>query len=181
MRNSVKTTTPSSAKDYWRTSDQAYRDACYLCGVDDFNVDVAADDGNKKCAAYISEQADSLRIDWFLGDFANAWCNPPFSRKVEFLQKAYSERKRGLICMMLPYEPCTTWWRENIDGKATIVYVPDGRYNFLHPETGKQMSGVPFSAAFIVFTSLVSPTHYVQFKRGIGRDRGMSSHRHCSP
>lgn len=168
MKNTIQTNTPLNIKDYWRTSDRAYRDACYLCGVDNFNVDVAADDGNKKCYAYISEQADSLCIDWFLGDFENAWCNPPFSRKVEFLQKAYEQRIGGLICMILPYEPCTKWWRENIDGKATVVYVPDGRYNYCHPETGKTVQGVNFASAFVVFTALTMPTQYVQFVRGVG-------------
>lgn len=168
MKNTIQTNTPENKKDYWRTSDQAYQDACYLCGLDDFYIDVAASEENRKCGAYIDEPLDALNIEWFARGSRTAWCNPPFSRKVEFLQKAHKQRHEGMTCMMLPYEPCTKWWRENVDGKATVVYVPDGRYNYCHPETGKPVQGVNFASAFVVFTSLTMPTQYVPFLRGIG-------------
>lgn len=168
MKNTIKTNTPTNQKDYWRTSNQAYRDACYLCGVGQFEIDVAASEENKRCNHFLSESDDSLSTNWKFGSLRSVWCNPPFSRKVEFIKKAYDERHNALICMMLPYEPCTKWWRDNIDGKATVVYVPDGRYSYCHPETGKSVQGVNFSSAFVVFTSLTMPTQYVQFDRGVG-------------
>lgn len=169
MKNTIKTNTPESAKDYWRTSDLAYRDACYLCGIDGFHVDVAASKENKKCEYFVSEDDNALLTTWNFDVLEFAWCNPPFSRKAEFLQKAYSERFNINTCMMLPYEPCTGWWRDNVDGKAVAVFVPDGRYNFCHPETGEEIKGVNFASAFVVFTSLKVPTQYIQFKRGISK------------
>lgn len=169
MKNTIQTKTPTNLKDYWRTSDQAYRDACALIGIKCFDIDVAADAINSKCHDFLHEGDNSLSCDWFASiECTHAWCNPPFSRKVEFLQKAYEQRIGGLICMMLPYEPCTKWWRDNVDGKASIVYVPDGRYFFHHPETNKGMPGVNFASAFVVFTSLAMPTQYVHFERGVG-------------
>lgn len=167
MKNTVKSNTPMSSKDLWRTTDYCFRDAMALCGVS-FDIDVAACDKSTKCIRFFH---DSLGCNWFpLATDKAVWCNPPFSLKIEFLKVAYEQRKSGLICVLLPYEPCTKWWRENVDGKASIVYVPDGRYSFCHPETGEQINGVNFSSAFVVFTNLEIPTQYVQFERGIGNE-----------
>lgn len=169
MRNNVKTKTDLSKKDYWQTSDLAYDDACHLCGVEAFDIDVAASIGNRKCSYYLDEDADALSVRWFSRDEAYAWCNPPFSLKIEFLQKAYEQRKSGTICMMIPFEPATKWWRDNVDGKAAVVFVPDGRYSFVNPETGLVMSGVNFPSCFVVFNSLEVPTQYVNFERGVSQ------------
>ena len=165
-----KSNTSENLKDYWRTSDLAYNDACYLCGVDKFDIDLAAKSYlESRGKSFISESMDSLSTDyWFHGSHKTAWLNPPFSKKVEFLQKAYQERKNGLICVMIPYEPCTTWFRDNVHNKASVVFVPDGRYNFLHPETGEEIKGVNFACCFAVVNSLEMPTSYVHFQRGIG-------------
>lgn len=169
MRNTIQSNTPTNKRDLWRTTDYCFRDAMALCGVH-FDIDLAACPDSTKCSHYLDSHTDALdsQICWFLPGQVAAFCNPPFSRKVEFLQKAHEQRKNGLICMLLPYEPCTKWWRDNVDGKASVVYVPDGRYNFCDPETGKEIKGVNFSSAFVVFTGLTMPTQYVQFKRGVG-------------
>lgn len=159
--------TKAELKDLWRTSDLAYRDACALVGVREFDVDAAACARSTKCRVYFSAEYDALDRAWTSTRDRYVWCNPPFSSKVEFLQKAYEQRAGGVICMMLPFEPVTTWWRKNVDGKASIVYVPDGRYNYVDPATGREVNGVNFASAFVVFTSLTMPTQYVQFARGI--------------
>lgn len=166
-----ETNTPANIKDYWQATDYAYRDACALVGVNDFDIDAAATHENTLCFEHIDEESDALTGGWFFYNIGDTvWCNPPFSKKLDFIKQAYQERKHGLICMMLPYEPCTRWWRENVDGKASLVYVPDGRYNYISPETGKEVKGVNFCSAFVVFTSLTMPTTYVQFKRGVGNE-----------
>lgn len=167
MKNLVKSTTALSMRDYWRSSDMAYSDACALCGVESFALDVAASRENSKCEIFICESQDALSMSW---RNLTIWCNPPFTLKVDFLSKAHEQRRGKVICMMLPYEPCTAWWRNNVDGKATAVYVPDGRYNYCHPETGKEVKGVNFASAFVVFTGLQMNTQYINFQRGIGAE-----------
>lgn len=164
----VESNTPLNKKDEWMTTDYALKDALYLCGLERFDLD-AATNGKNKIAMADGMLTDSLPlVYWFDLHNRTAWCNPPFSLKVEFLQKVYEQRMHGFICMMLPYEPATKWWRENVDGKASVVYVPDGRYNFIDPETGLEVKGVNFASAFVIFTSLTMPATYVQFPRGIG-------------
>lgn len=163
--------TKSLNKDLWQTTDYAYKDACFLCGVESFDFDVAASKENTKCTVYSD---DSLgNTDWFASyDLDTVWCNPPFSRKIEFLDKAYRDivnHYSAMACIMIPYEPCTKWFREHVHNKAHTVYVPDGRYNFIDPETGKEIKGVPFTSCFVVFNNLYfTETQYVHFKRGRG-------------
>lgn len=166
-----ESSTDLNLKDYWRTSPLAYSDACYLCGVDKFNVDLAAKSENEsKCEAFVSEDMDALKspIDIYGLKLRSCWLNPPFSKKVEFLKMVHESDTIGLCCVMIPYEPCTKWFRENVHNKASVVFVPDGRYNFMHPETNKEIKGVNFACCFAVFNGIKMPTSYVHFERGIG-------------
>ena len=167
-----KTSTQLSKKDYWETTQYALNDALYLCGLRRFELDIAASTYSAKAINFYSETDDALSDTRPWGEYTlNAmWCNPPFSLKTEFLDKAYSQRKQGLICMMIPYEPCTKWWRKYVDGRASVVFVPDGRYNFIDPETRREVKGVNFCSCFVVFNSLNVPTQYVNFERGVGNE-----------
>lgn len=162
-----KSKTKSDIKNLWITSASAYRDAEILCGAARFDIDVAASESNRKCGRFIDKQENALEQFWF-SDYRVrwAWCNPPFDLKREFLDKAYEQRASGNTCLMIPYEPCTKWWRSHVHGKASVVYIPDGRYNYCHPETGEEIKGVAFASCFVVFTSLNMPTQYVHFNRG---------------
>lgn len=171
----VQSTTTSKLKNFWRTSERAYRDACHLCGIKGFGIDVAADRENKLCTYYLNEEANALSFSsWFSDSWValdSAWCNPPFDRKEAFLEKAFEQAKihsGKLICVMIPYEPATQWWRKYVQDKASIVYVPDGRYSFVHPETNELISGVNFASCFVVFTGLTMATVYHHFVRGCG-------------
>lgn len=177
----VQSTTNQKLKNLWRTSDRAYRDACHLCGVKNFGIDVAADRENKRCTYYIDEETNALTFpSWFNDEcicVQSAWCNPPFDSKEAFLEKAFEQIKtqsNKIVCVMLPYEPATQWWRKFVQDKASIVYVPDGRYNFIHPETGKMISGVNFASCFVVFTALTMQTVYHHFERGCSEPKEAS-------
>ena len=162
-----KSNTDVNIKNLWATTQDAYKDACKLCGAYYFELDAAASSKNKKCALYINEDQDALTIEWFREELVKTvWCNPPFDLKREFLAHAYNQRKHGLTCMMIPYEPTTKWWREFVHDKASIVYVPDGRDNFIHPKTEKEIKGVSFASCIVVFTPLTLTTQYIHFKRG---------------
>jgi len=153
-----KSKTPESKKDYWNTSDLALSDAKKLLGIEFFSIDVCAKSHKEaKADSFITEDEDALSLDW---DFEPwdyfAWCNPPFSRKKEFLAKAneQSNGRKMTVCCMISHEPCTKWWREFVSSKATFVYVPNGRYNFVDDETKKEIHGVNFCSCFVVFTPM---------------------------
>lgn len=165
-----KSNTDPSLKDLWNTTWAAIEDATALIGQP-FALDACARDAETaKADQFITPEMDALTVDWMPALPGAIWCNPPFSRKTTFLYHAFWQ-SRGTgrtICCMVPFEPVTRWWREFVSGKATVVYVPDGRYNFADPETKQELKGVNFASCFVVFTPLIMPTQYVEFVRGIG-------------
>jgi phage N-6-adenine-methyltransferase len=166
----VQSSTPENKKDNWNTPEHAIRDASILIGMP-FTLDACAcDHVTAKAPEFISPDLDALKVSWVPKQPGAVWCNPPFSRKAEFLNHARQQSNwhKLTIVMMIPYEPCTKWWREHVSGKASIVYVPDGRYNYCDPVTKREITGVNFASCFVVFTPLTMPTQYVEFSRGIG-------------
>lgn len=166
---SKKSKTDDDKKDLWNTSWPAVRDAQALIGQP-FVLDACATDAaTAKAREFITPEQDALKTDWLSGNGA-VWCNPPFTRKPEFLMRALEQAKRWgrLVVVMIPYEPCTQWWREYVSGKATAVFMPDGRYTFLAPDTKQPIPGVNFVSCFVLFSPLQTPTQYVEFRRGIG-------------
>lgn len=165
-----KTKTDPTIKDNWNTTWAAFHDAEALVGP--FDVDAASFEHSKKVPVCITPQMDSLIQRW--ADFVDngfVWCNPPFSRKLEFLEKAYIESIENGVrsCLMIPYESATKWWLKFVYGRAAIVYIPNGRYNFINDETKEEISGVPFASCFVYFDGQpdTHETQYVHFKRGI--------------
>lgn len=165
--------TKEDAKDYWRTAPNAIYDAARLLGIKHFSIDAAAKDCDVAvCHYYISESEDAISVpNWFsyapisLSPFPVAWCNPPFSLKSKFLEKAFEQSQFGFVMMMLPFSPATKWWRDLITGKATAVFVPNGRYGFLNPDTGEYSPGAKFPTCFVLFSPLKTTTAWVEFER----------------
>ena len=168
-----KSETQISKKDIWNTSDIAINDALALCGIDSFDMDACAtSEAESKGFNFISPEDDALIEEWsgYVGSgVRSVWCNPPFSQKELFLKRAkeQSEKHNLTVCCMIPFEPCTKWWGELVRDKATFVYVPSGRYNFIDDETKKEVKGVNFCSCFVVFTPLhTKEAVFINFERG---------------
>jgi len=168
-----KTETPVNKKDFWNTSELALCDAMALCGVKQFDLDACAKSSvEANGIGFISQEDDALITEWnchFGPVIKVVWCNPPFSQKELFLKRAkeQSEKHNLTVCCMIPFEPCTKWWREFVSDKATFVYVPSGRYNFIDDETKKEVKGVNFCSCFVVFTPLYTKEAImINFERG---------------
>lgn len=165
--------TQQDKKDFWRTAPNALYDARQLLGVESFALDAAATDYSVSVAdSCITEEMDALKVaNWFdlVTDqhkpYPVAWCNPPFSQKKAFLQKAFEQSANGFIMMMLPFAPATGWWRSLITHRATTVFVPDGRYNFLNPVSGEIAPGSKFPTCFVLFSPLSQSCQWVEFER----------------
>lgn len=183
----VKSDTPSEEKDRWGTQWECFYDAQVVTGVTAL-LDVAAESQTAKCGNFISPQEDSLKVDW-LERFSSiayikrptleevhiawrqygAWCNPPFTMKTFFLERAHKFAQLGLttICLV-PYERTTNWWKHCVKGKADTVFVPDGRYNFLKVDGRTKKTGVNFPSCFVRYSpGHFEATQYVDFARGI--------------
>jgi hypothetical protein len=107
---------------------------------------------------------DGLQCDWEDG----WWCNPPFDRKLEFIAKAREEMYKGHDGMMLlPYEPLTGWWRDEVNGYASMIFEPDGRYGFYESDGHTKKTGVNFGSALVLFTKRGVMTPRETFGRGV--------------
>lgn len=168
-----KSEMPVNKKDFQNTSELATNDALALCGISSFDMDACAtSDSESKGFNFISPEDDALIAEWcgYIGSgVRSVWCNPPFSLKESFLKRAkeQSSKHNLTVCCMIPFEPCTKWWREFVSDKATFVYVPSGRYNFIDDETKKEVKGVNFCSCFVVFTPLYTKEAImINFERG---------------
>lgn len=159
--------TKSDEKDFWATSWPCFNRIQDVLGIK-FYLDACATPATAKCENFLSKHIgqDALEVSWF--DFicervffdptfkinqAAVWCNPPFSQKAEFLEKAIKESKKGLVvCVLLPMDMTTSWWTDLVEAHADTVAIPDGRYNFMRPDGVTMTSGVNFSSAFALFT-----------------------------
>ncbi|HBZ8802878.1 TPA: adenine methyltransferase, partial [Klebsiella pneumoniae] len=72
----------NGGKNDWKTPFQLLQS---LDTEFDFTIDLAADNINRVCDRYYSEQDDALLQSW-KGE--RGFCNPPFSKTEQFLAKA---------------------------------------------------------------------------------------------
>ncbi|MCP4477823.1 MAG: hypothetical protein GY818_07005 [Planctomycetaceae bacterium] len=158
MRN-VETKTKESDKDLWSTADYVLDFVNKELGL--FPVlDVCALEHNAKCARFITPEMDSLSVSWeemidhgrlVASPLPVAWMNPPFSRKHDFFEKAYKESKKMIVVAIFPGETISGWFVEHIENKATDIFLPKNRINYIDPKTKRLKSGVNFPSALCIF------------------------------
>ena len=72
----------------WETPDELFKK---LDKEFNFDIDLAADDKNKKCEKYYSESDDAMIKAWY----GVCWLNPPYGRKdrqlKDWVKKSYHE------------------------------------------------------------------------------------------
>ena len=183
MVNLNQSNTPKSEKDYWRTPKNLINDAKMLLNTRWFSVDVCAKDASisiGSSTAYINENIDALSplVDWDKNSLIKKkhyhckhlpmFCNPPFSKKWEFFQKAIAQSKtsRHSILMVMPYTPTTKSWHENVHGQNCIIYVPDGRYQYLLPNGERATNSCSFETCLILIVPFKCGNVIVNYKRG---------------
>lgn len=174
MSNINKSNTPVAEKDYWRTPPELINDALGLLNINGFDTDVCCSNSNvkiNKAEAYISEQQDALQAEsWFLfGRAGNtSFCNPPFSNKWLFFQKAVEQSRKWSkqVLMVMPYRSCTTTWVNNVHDADCIIYLPDGRYQFLLPDGSKPKSSCNFETCLVLIVQFKCGNVIVNYKRG---------------
>lgn len=78
---------------------------------------------------YDTIETDGLKQDWT--KYQRIWINPPFTRKHEFLAKAWEtyQRVKNEIYILFPIEFMTTQRFHNSVGGG-IIFIPNGRINF---------------------------------------------------
>src|ERR1700678_4477358 len=93
-----------------------------------FNIDAAATAKNTKCAYYIGEELDALRIAWRMpGESPIVWLNPPYGRELlpKFVDKAIEEAKKGTtVVMLVPSRTDTKWFQRawNVASEVRFIH-----------------------------------------------------------
>lgn len=140
-----------SARQNWRTPLALFLGIQEQFGTP-FVLDAAASDDNSLCALWYdgsSEWADGTLAPWEDG----TWCNPPFDRTADFILKAIAEAQRGVrSCVLLTASTENKYWLPAIESPNThaIIFLT-GRVPFIHPTTGKPVSGNPAGSALMFF------------------------------
>ena len=144
--------------------------------------DVCATDTSAVSQSFWNKEKDALIQDWYmLPTFTSKdcfWMNPPFSLASEFTSKAAREAIKGRVTLgCVKHAPDSAWFQE-VEKRATFIYIPDGRIQFLKsdgspftrkdPKTGEQVkSGANFPICFPLWTPFNNgcEAKQVRFKR----------------
>lgn len=169
-----KSKTDKNLKDLWRTPPDLINDALTLLNIPGFDTDVCCSDERtmiEKAETWISEREDALNTNlWFLsGPSYTSFCNPPISKKWIFFQKAVEQvnKWRKQVLMVMPYTPYTKEWHANVHSTNCIIYVPDGRYQFLLPDGSKPKNNCSFETCLILIVPFLCGNVVINYQRGL--------------
>ena len=130
----------SSDRDTWETPQELF-DA--LDAEFGFSLDPCCQHETAKCAKHYTPAEDGLAQDWS-GDVV--FMNPPYGREIgKWMQKAFTESKRGAVVVCLvPSRTDTAWWHDySMRGEVRFLR---GRLRF-----GGHTNSAPFPSAIVVF------------------------------
>ena len=136
--------------DNFRTPNSLYEQ---LDRIFNFTLDAACttEDCKVEKGFYFDKGIDALKMSW---GGERIFCNPPFSKKAEFIEKAYNEVINGdcpIVVMVLPSN-CH-------DSKAFQKYIKKnfyyeticGRISFIDPHTGEERKGNNSGTTIVYF------------------------------
>ena len=132
-----------SNKMDWETPNKLFRK---LDNEFSFDVDVCADNQNKKCDKYFDVNDDGLSQKWS----GVCWMNPPYGREIRhWVEKAYQEtvvngNTEKVVCLV-PVRSDTKWWHDFIMRAKEIRFL-NKRLSF-----EGSSNKAPFSACIVVF------------------------------
>ena len=138
----------SSKTIYWETPQNTFDK---LNEEFNFTLDVCANDDNKKCDKFFSEEYDGLSQDWS-NDIC--WMNPPYGREIgKWVKKAHEESLKGAtVVALLPSRIDTRWFHDYcIDKEVRFL---KGRLKF-----GGSKNSAPFPSIVVVFKPLKGETN----------------------
>lgn len=121
--------------------------------VFNFTLDAACTSENCKCPKgfYHDKGQDALDMNW---GGERVFCNPPFSRKSEFIKKAYMEvllHNCPVVVMVLPLNCMDSVAFQDLVYKYFDFEILRGRISFIDPTTKKPMKGNNSGTVIVYF------------------------------
>lgn len=141
--------TPKKERDYYQTPQYIYN---WMDSIYEFDIDLAANKDNAKNSNFITEEADSLTIDWHLYG-KTGWLNPPYSDIKSWVRKAALESSHGFTTVMLINTPNGEKIYRNVFYKASEIIFINGRLAFIGAN-GKPKAGNTRGSCIVIFTPL---------------------------
>lgn len=113
-----------------------------------FTLDPCATKENAKCKKFFTIEDDGLKQSW---DNEIVFCNPPYGRQIKDWVKKASEAKGGIVVMLIPARPDTTYFHNYIYNKAEIRFIK-GRVKFNGLQKGS--GAAPFPSMLVIFKEI---------------------------
>ncbi len=155
-------------QDRWRTPPNVFQGAQELVSAP-FLLDAAATADDTLCTSWIELEHNALDPrPWLLNRTADtedrdlasfcqtAWCNPPYSNHPQSSQYLWAQRchlaaSRGwTVALLIPAAP-TTRCGQLCAMTAHEIHYTAGRIAFLHPDSGKPVTGNPLGSQLVIF------------------------------
>jgi len=92
-----------------------------------FDLDVCASNKNRVCERFFDTDKNGLQQNW---DGSLIWCNPPYSQKNEFIEKAHYEAQKGAKIVLLFPAFTETKWFADLKAKSDWLLFLTGRLVF---------------------------------------------------
>lgn len=135
----------SSNTDEWETPQDFFKK---LDQEFHFDIDVCANEQNRKCERFFSLEQNGLVQQWR----GVCWMNPPYGRQIaQWVKKAYESSQEGakVVCL-LPARTDTRWFHEYcLKGEIRLL---KGRLKF-----GGSNNSAPFPSMVVIFGNDVIP------------------------
>ena len=153
------------ANDLWRTPPEIIGYVTQRFGL--IEIDLCSSDENKVCKFNITEEDDFLRDEWLKSSMINlgglAWCNPPYSKPLPFVEQCVKWAKYGYaVAGILNFDPSTKWFCELLDANDLIIPISGGRVAFLNDE-GKAVKGNSKPQFIFYLAPFLSQTQETEF------------------
>jgi len=150
---SMKSNTPMSERDTWRTPLPVFD---WLNDRFRFGIDLAAFAENALCAEYIDIEYDALSTSWV--DYSKqrgvapvGFCNPPYSNISPWVEAAGREMLKGFTTVMLIPSPNGEEYHQKALDYADELILIHGRLAFINAQ-GKPVAGNTRGSCVYVFT-----------------------------
>lgn len=145
----MKMNQKGKGNDEFETPDYIFKQ---LDNIFNFQIDLACTVLNRKCDISFT---DFLTCNWL----GRCFCNPPFSKKAEFIKKAHEQIEQGIcpICVMILPLNCmdTKIWHEIIEGRYHYEILK-GRISFINPETKQPQKGNNSGTVIVYFKKRIT-------------------------
>jgi len=120
---------PGKSKQDYHTPPEFIQAVKNKLRIQDFTVDLAADEHNSVGLGYFDLPMNSLEQSWRQLSGWN-WLNPPFDKITPWVQKAAMESLYGAhIAMLVPASVGSNWWNDYVTRNSYQLFL-NGRITF---------------------------------------------------